>query len=211
MAIQLIELPPKRVRFDEARFPDRDDSWVFEHLRHYLSLLDLLPAISVHVDEEGPLVTRGHKYLRIAQELDRRTIRAQIEPSSEAGAVAKLLSQPDVEELDWEAIDAGEQATPVVDQWHVFFFERPLSSDEKARFDREIAGFFTSLDHLSSAAGEDVSIPRVEHDDQTRRAQFVARVHVGDESWYARYLAAVRRFSSEAARVVSFQGTRFGA
>jgi hypothetical protein len=211
MAIRLIELPPQRVGFDDARFPDRDDSWVFEHLRDYLSLLESLPAISLHVDEEGPVVTRGHNYLRIARELGRARIRGVIQASSEAGAVAELLSQPDVQALDWEAIDAAEQATPVVDQWHVFFFERPLNRDEKARFEREIAGFFTGLDEPSSAPREGTSVADVQHDDQARCARFLVRTPVGDESWYGRYLAAVKRFSAEAARVVSYQGRRFEA
>jgi hypothetical protein len=60
--IELIELPPKVVRLDDERFPDREDSWIFEHLRHYLSLLQTLPAIGVVVDELGPVVTHGHKY-----------------------------------------------------------------------------------------------------------------------------------------------------
>jgi hypothetical protein len=65
-----------------------------------------------------------------------------IQPSSARDSVMNLMRRSDVEKLDWDEIDTLERATPVVDQWHVFYFERPVTNDEKLRFDHEVAGFF---------------------------------------------------------------------
>jgi hypothetical protein len=142
--VQLIEIPVELVRVDEARFPDRDRSQVFEHLVAYLSLVDTLPAISVRVEPAGPVVTRGHKYLRAARRLGRPVIRAVVGRASAPDAVDALMRRPDVTELDWAAIEAAERAHPVAEQWHVFHFARPLDQAEKDRFAAGVAGFFAT-------------------------------------------------------------------
>ena len=207
MAIQLIALPPEAVQFDEERFPDHDQSYIFEHLLHYLSLMETLPAIQILVNRDRIVVTRRQKYLRIALILKRPEIRAVIDPSSDAAATAALKNRPGVEELDWDEIDTLERATPVFDNWHVFFFERPLTPDEKAVFEAEIVGFFEDLRHPASADGDPILCLR--YDDNGPYAEFLARTPVGDESWYASFLAAVKRFSSRSVRVISYQGRRF--
>lgn len=209
MAIQLIALPPEEVLFDEERFPDRDDSFVFEHLLHYCSLMETLPAIRILVNQDRIVVTWGHKYLRIALILARPKIRAVIDPASDAAATAGLKNQPGVEKLDWDEIDALERATPVVDNWHVFFFERPLTSDEKALFEAQIVGFFERLEHPATAGADGSPIHCIRYDDNGPYAEFLARTPVGDESWYGPYLAVVKRFSSESVRIISYQGRRF--
>jgi hypothetical protein len=207
MPIQLVALPPSQVVLDETRFPDDDDSWIYEHLLHYCSLFDPLPAITVFVEPDGPALTRGHKYLRIARELERPRIRAVIDPASDERAVSGLTRRPDVETLDWAEIDRRERATPVAEVWHVFYFERPLTDEEKLRFTREVADFF---EDLGWAARERARIGEVRHNDEERRAEFLARTPVADESWYAKYLATMTHFSREVVPIVSYQGRRFG-
>jgi hypothetical protein len=209
MSIQLIALPPEEVQLDEGRFPDRDDSLIFEHLLHYCSLLETLPAVRVLVDWEQVVITRGHKYLRIALQLGRSKIRAVIDPSSVANAVVMLKSQPGVEKMDWDEIDTLERATPMVDQWHVFFFERPLTKEEKTHFEIDVVHFFEGLAHPTQAEVGASSVRCIRYDDQGPSAEFLTRTPVGDESWYGPYFAVAKRFSSEIVRVVSYQGRRF--
>lgn len=208
MRLRLVELPVERVRVDEDRFPSRPKGWVTEHLVHYLSHSETLPAIDIVVDSLGPVVTEGHGYLAAAVALGRSRIRAIVDPSSDADAVDGLIGRSDVEILSWLEIEARERAEPVIDQWHVFYFERSLSETEKDRFDREIAGFFTDVPPQVGTDGEPPVVD-VHHDDRERRAEFKVRVLPGDERWYGRYLAAIGKFDSDTVRIASFQGRVF--
>ncbi len=200
-------LPPGLVRIDEAQFPACETRFIHEHLRYYLSQLEILPVIRVLVDEEGPVVTDGHQYLQIAQELELPAIRAIVEPFSEPSDLERLDGVHEVEVLDWKKIDALEQATPVIEQWHIFYFERVLTNIEKDRFDQEVAGYFENGDNFSMWSPEAHGLlERVVHDDMGPRGRFLARMPIADESWFPAYLAAVRRFSRDVVPVVSFQG-----
>jgi hypothetical protein len=208
MPLELVALPPELVTIDESRYPDGDKTWVYDHLMHYCSLFDPLPAIRILINENGPVVTWGHKYLRISRALRRPLIRALIKPGSNEDAKASLLQRADVVKLDWEEIDAIERATPVIDQWHVFYFERALSAREKRRFDDEVAAFFVAAPRPAWDEADTI-VGQVQHDDSEHRAQFRARTPVADESWYRDFLAAVNRFSRNVAKIISYQGRRF--
>jgi hypothetical protein len=210
MTVLLVELSPDLVVVDSTRFPDRDQSHIFEHLKHYCSLFDPLPAIEVKAESGGPVVMRGHKYLEIARQLGRPTIRALIHRSSDAAAVEALLSRPDVAQLDWRAIDAAEQAIPFPNQWHVFFFERPLGATDRECFHTRIVEFLSAV--AQERLRERVNVPSVSavlYDDSRNLAQFQAPTPVGDESWFAEYISRVEIFDRDCARIVSYQGTRF--
>jgi hypothetical protein len=211
MAIRLISIPPGMVSFDADRFPETTGSWVFDHLLHYCSLLDTLPAIQVLVMPTDVVATRGQVYLRIARILERPNIRAVLQPASDPDSVAALMRAEGVDELDWREIDADERARPIVDQWHVFYFSTPLTRREKTLFDRDVAGFFTSLGTARELGSDMTLVGEVTHDDESMRAQFLARVPVSDESWYAPYLGTIRRFSEDHVQVISHQGMRFGS
>jgi hypothetical protein len=196
--IELIELPPDLPVIDESRFPDRDSSLVPEHLEHYLSLFEPSPAIGIRAEPGGPVVTRGHKYLRAARNLGRRRIRAVIQPGSDPAATIELLRRPQITRLDWTEIDAAERTQPIADQWHVYYFERPLTEPEQRAFADIVIGFLLQ-------AGNQVR--EISHTGD--HAQFLATVPAGDESWFGPYRAATQRFSTEIVPVVSFQGRRF--
>jgi hypothetical protein len=208
MPTQLIELAPELVTIDEERFPDRDSSFILEHLQRYCSLFDPLPAIGIHVEKDAILVTRGHKYLRVAWNLGRSRIRALVRASSDPDATAALLARPEVRGLNWAEIDAEERANPEVEQWHVYYFERPLDDDEKSRFDREVIGFLRGLYGPGSGRPEQDPVRTVEYDDAAACVQFRVLLPIGDESWYGGYRAAAQRFSGEVVGIVSFQGLR---
>jgi hypothetical protein len=198
MPVLLVELPVGVPVLDETRFPERDRTFVPEHLRHYLSLSRPLPSIGVRAEPDRLVVTRGHSYLRAACELGQATIRAVVHPASDPDATAALLRRPDVVLLDWAALDAAERAQTHVDQWHVYFFDDPLDADQRSRFDGRIVGFFRAKGH---------PVHRVEH--SGRRAQFLVTVPAADESWYAPYRAAALQFDETVAPITSFQGRRF--
>lgn len=210
MTFVLIEIAPHLVVVDEVRYPDRDHSYILEHLAHYFSLLDSLPAISVKVEPTGPVIISGHKYLKVARLLGRRGIRAVVDASSDQNDVESLLSRDDVKQLDWGTIDAAERSRPVVDQWHVFFFDRPLREEEKIQFNEQVAGYFSTLAHdLFPNDSHGPGIKELQHDDNQCLAEFLAQVPVGLETWYGQYMSRIKHFNQSCARIISFQGSKF--
>jgi len=210
MAHLLIRLPPTYVIFDLSRFPDGDESYIFEHLLYYCSFLDDVPAINVVVDHENVVVTRGHKYLESAQLLNRRTILALVDNASPKFAVEALLSRTHVVMLDWSKTLVGAQRDKLPLVWHVYFFERSLQPGEQLRFASEVAGFFDELSQQYGQTGEAKwLVGDVNFDNEINAAVFQVYAPIGDERWYGDYLLRARRFSDECVRILSFQGRKF--
>jgi len=169
------------VSIDAARSPDRDDSFVFEHLVHYCSKFEPLPAIGIEIEGRTARVVRGHEYLLAATALGRSAIRAVVTGAPKSEKVKAFVAEVGARFLDWEAIKAAEQRQPVPMGWHVVFFRRPLSPAEKAAFDMVVTGLF------------DDSV-RVDHHDAGPVAEFEAPTPVTDEAWATKYLGALSGF-----------------
>ncbi|MBK8254386.1 MAG: hypothetical protein IPK82_17170 [Polyangiaceae bacterium] len=198
MTIQLLEVPVVTVSVDESRWPDRDETLIFEHLLRYCSKFDPLPAITIAFEDSSAVIVRGHKYLFAAKALGRGVIRAVVTGNPRKLELEKFLAHCGAKILDWDAIKQAEERQPVITGWHVFFFAQPLSSDEKAAFDAVVA---------SSFVNEGV---RVTHDDAGPFAEFQAATPATDSLWMASYFNALMAFSRERAAIVSYQGRRFG-
>jgi hypothetical protein len=129
--------------------------------------------------------------------LGRPRIRAVVASPASARDVKRFLSRADVTALDWEAIKAREAQDLNPKGWHVLFFGRPLSSEEKRVFDDEVRTLFAN--------------PTVDvlHDDSGPAAEFEARVPVTDEAWFGAHLGVFTRFHRTHVPIVSFQGSRF--
>lgn len=210
MSALLIELDPGLITIDEAQYPDRDRSYVYDHLLYLYGLVDRLPVIGIKADPTGIVATFGQKYLRIAWQLGRRRIVASVSSSSASEAVDVLLARPDVQRFDWRAAHTKELETPVVEQWHVFFFARPLHADVKDAFEKQLAGFFDNLATERFPGWQGGSgVAEIVFDDARNVARFRAWIPVADESWYSSYLERIRQFGLEHAPILSFQGRRF--
>lgn len=208
------DLPTERLLLDEARFPDRDHAYIYEHLLYCYRLIPLddpLPVIEVQTTPAGLFVTRGQKYLKIARQLGRPVARAVIRtdvPGYNAEAATALLQQPDVQQVDWQAI--LHRMPPVVYQWHVYFFERALEVKEQRIFEQQLVEFYPRVfQQLNLKWDEQPIVSPVQYDDELHMARFQAWTPVGFESWYGDQLAAAIRFSREHVRIVSYQGLRF--
>lgn len=199
MSILLVDVALATVAVDEAKFPDRDGSHILEHLVRYCGKFDPLPAITVSLERGTATVMRGHKYLIAARVLGRSTIRAVVvsQPSSEE--VKSFLAREDVKVLDWQAIKAEEDQELNPKGWHVFFFARPLSREEKLAFDAQVQALFSE------------GAVHVTHDDSGPVAEFEANTPVTDAAWAAKHLHAFTSFSRERVPIISYQGRRFGA
>lgn len=197
MTIRLLELPVAAVSVDEARSPDRDDSHIFEHLLHYCSKFEPLPAITIAIEGSTARVLRGHKYLLAARALGRTAIRAVVAGAPTSEELTSFLGETHAKVLDWEAIKTNEQRESVPMGWHVFFFARPLSPEEKAAFDAVVIELFS-----------DPAIA-VAHDDARPLAEFEAKTPATDAAWAARHLNAFTLFGRDHVAIVSYQGRRF--
>ena len=163
------------------------------------------------MEPSGLVVTRGQKYFKIARQLRRPIVRAAIRtdvPGYDAEAAAALLQQPDIQQVDWQAI--LHSMPPVVYQWHVYFFERALHADERRIFEQQLVEFYPRVfQQLKLNWDQQPIVSSVEYDDELHVARFQAWTPVGIESWYSDQLAAAIHFSREQVHIVSYQGLRF--
>lgn len=217
-----VEVPVNCVR-EDGRFPDQDTRYVYEHLKYTLSRPRqfALPAIRLSVVAGEAVITAGHKYLRIARELGIAHIRAVISWSgaerSPGAVVSSNRMAADLESPGWLLPGARvvpseelerEMSLPVSLDYHVYFFEQPLSLQAQQEFVRTFVGFFERLaTPLLAASGQRVL--RWDFPFEARCAEFQALVPVGDPAWPAEYLRVSQEFSRRVARIVSFQGARF--
>lgn len=197
MGVLLVEVPVEIVSIDESASPDRDNSFILDHLVRYCSKFAPLPAITVSIERGTATVVRGHKYLIAARRLGRSTIRAVVRSQPAGAEVHNFLSRSDVMVLDWEAIKSKEEKVGRPRSWHVFYFERPLSTDEKRAFATEVRRLFSD--------------PTIEvlHEDTGPVAEFEADTPIEDPLWTTQHLATFRRFSNERVSILSYQGRRF--
>jgi len=167
-------------------------------LVQYCGKFEPLPAITVAIERNTATVVRGHKYLLAARELGRPSVRAVVASPPSSAEVKRFLSSSGATVLDWEAIKAEEEHDRRPTGWHVFFFGRPLSDEEKLAFD----------DGVGSVFAESTSL-HVQHDDSGPLAEFEAPTPVTDLEWMAKHLAVFTRFARQHAPIVSYQGRRF--
>jgi hypothetical protein len=192
---------------DEVAFPDRDRDFVYPHLKYYLSKSQGFPAVMISVDRIPAVITDRHKYFLIARELGLQSIRAVVVREN-FRTMQAFLRRSDVRVLDNARIAQEMAETAIMDADHVFFFEDPLSARAKSEFERKIAGFFRTIESpLLSVSKRKVSAVKFSFADTC--AEFNAVTPVGDESWYSSFLRTSIEFSSEVAKICTYQGRRF--
>lgn len=199
----MLLIPTSSVKIDAA-YPDKDVRHIYEHLRHTLSLPSQfpIPAIKIIRSGESFVVVDGHKYLKISRDLGRDRIRAILN-----GVGANHMLPAGAEVVPRSVLER-EVSLPVVRDFHVYFFSKPLGEYEKNQFSSKVAGFFLSLGSpLLSKKNRKIYSISFPFDGVC--AQFEANIPVGDRSWLEDYLRVTRVFSRDVARIVSFQGAHF--
>lgn len=193
---------------EDPRWPDGDESFVYDHLRYVHSRTSPfpLPAIDIALVGEKLVVTGGHKYLRIARELGVERIRGIVWSRRDDAAPRDFPAG--VRVIGREVLDAEERGLPNCPAWCVFFFDGPLDSEGQRRFVEEIAGFWDR-----NEAGADSQPVR-----RMIRCGFPFDAVCGEfevllppivQTHAAIFLEACRRFSQQVRRIVTFQGRRF--
>jgi hypothetical protein len=208
MKSHFLEIPLFLIHEDKQH-PNRDTRHVFEHMRHMFSHPRQfpLPAIDVRLINEKLVVVRGHNYLRIARELGDGWVRAVFESEWKDPAEA-LKRLPSGIRVTPNEVFERELAIQVLREFHVYFFEHPLSLEAQKRFLADIAGFFERLETPLIARSEK-RLFQWAFPFEGRCAEFEALVPTGDQSWMAGYLKICKAFSRNVQRIVSFQGARF--
>jgi len=201
MTIVLVELPVADSRINLSTHPCRDTGWIQEHLEYYCSKFDPLPAIGIEIDGSRINVRHGHAYVTAARTLGRQRMRAVVLSPPDRADVDGFLNRPDVKRLNVDEIRAREEADRTPRNWHVFFFDRPLSADEKGDFDQRVGTLFDPWQQ-----GDAI---RVHHDDARALAEFEANTPITDHGWARENLASFREFSHTRAPIVSYAGRRF--
>ncbi len=202
MRILVIECSPSLI-VDTRDDPD-NDRFIYAHLKYYCSKFSPLPAISAMFVDGQFLISRGHKYLRIARELGRSSIRVIVEGGDGMPDIERFLKSEGVQRVDWSEIDQREQAALYSPSWHVFFFVSPLTKRAMQEFVAMIKNIFEGTE------GGKILSP-VAFTKEGQAAEFEALTPHGNHQWSNRFLAACRRFHSEYSTIESYQGRRFFA
>src|SRR5947209_17616963 len=152
MGFQVIEVSPPDIILDRAGL-ERDDGFIYEHLKRYCSKFVPLPAITVGLRDRQLVTLRGHKYLSIARELRHEKIRAVLQGTSfdelRKLGVSGLLS------IVPKALLERERETSIVTGWHIFFFRAQPSPEKAARIEASFRRFLNqSLPGVLGVEGE---------------------------------------------------------
>lgn len=198
---------------NSARYaePDPDSSLIYEHLEHYCSKFaesSPLPAITL-IEKSGALgITRGHKYLQVANKLGMQTIRAIVSDDAGSGIIKELLRSGNARQLDSNEIARELHDTQVIEGWHVFYFESELSLEQRNEFETQIVGFFRCLPS-PLLSGRLRKIDGLQYLGHGRSGEFRATTPVGDPSWFPLFHRVCLLFHRDVARITSYQGRRF--
>ncbi|MFZ6682186.1 hypothetical protein ACO0LI_30175 [Undibacterium sp. Tian12W] len=208
-SIPLIANIPVVAVKEDISYPDRNTSQVYDHLKYTLSrpVPFPLPAIGVSLADEGIVVTRGHKYLRIARELGVTSIRAFLDAKKFASSDPLELLPEGSELVSGEELE-DEGRIPVVRGFHVYFFDRPLNEVQQAEFISAVGSFFENLD-TPLLQDSDKRLLSWGFPCEGRCVEFEANFPVGDRSWANDYLKVTLDFSKNVARILTFQGSLF--
>lgn len=208
MAVLVVKCDPKVLRIDESMYPDVETSYIYDHLKYYCSKFSPLPAATITLHGGSPVVVQGQKYVRIATELGRKSIRAIITGDTNTDEVQSFLRIEAVQILDWQLLRREEEETSVLDAEHVFFFESALSDHQKRTFEESVAGFFHQLQSVL-LLGKPRTVTKVVYSHGDCSAEFIATTPAGDESWFGEFYASCLDFSRTVGRIASYQGRRF--
>jgi len=174
-----------------------------------ISKLYPIPWITVRVDANSVIITRGHLYLKVARELGNEKIHAVVDRNdSDDIFIQKLLDRPCVIKLDWKTlIQEDEQLLSY--GWLVFFFKRLLNSVEKKIFEEEVVGFFQQIQVPGSVNLGRERIKNLNYPYSGLCAEFQAYLPWEDERWYLTSRAVLLNFHLNCVPIVSFQGKKW--
>jgi hypothetical protein len=206
MTYHFLDIPLTVIGDEEWRPADPQ---LYEHLKYAWTLPNPYPLPMIHVGEVGEkiVVQRGHKYVRVARELGHARIRGVFESElKDTAEVLKGLPQG-IRMIPRDVLER-EEAEDRVRGYQVFFFERPLTSQEQGRFLTDIVGYFERSE-TSLIASSEKRVFQYSFPFGGRCAQVEAIMPVGDHSWIAGFGGACIKFSREVVRIVSLRGEPF--
>lgn len=189
-------------------YVERDTQHIYPHLKHFLSLPRPfpLPAVQVGLRQKSLVLKSRAFYWQIARELGKATIRAALEVTDvDTGFLGRL---PKGVRLIPDEVLRNELAVPVVRGWHVYFFDGPLSENDRRLFQEKVYGFFEELKTpLIDEGVQRTFLCEFLYD--CTCAQFEVLIPIADKSWFKTYRNIGLEFSKKIHRIVSFQGARF--
>jgi len=225
----LLRITPNEIHEENANFPDNESSFVYEHLKYYCSKFYPLPAITVGYENNRFFVIRGHKYLRIAVELNHEHILCVLPDEyqpllfGEGNDAAKRPGQPNlstvglylkqnkIEILDPKDFDTDSRSDAIDIFDHVYYFEKPLSESQKIEFRELIQSFFFVLKYAQNLASGFEWVSPIEFDAEERRAEFKIKLKNPEGEWAHLYRGITMKFSENVAKIHTFCGRFFNA
>ena len=206
MSYQFIEVVPSSIVLDQEEV-DRDDGFVYKHLKRYCTTFTPLPAITLKLIAGKLSIVQGHKYLSIARELGHKQIRAVLIDETfdqlKAQGIPGLLRAIPRSELEEEL------RTTVLTGWHIFFFKYPPSQKVAAEIDARFRRFLR--ESLPSALGKEMDIQIESHFDFSGPClEINFPTPVTNEEWARSYRNLALSINAELVPIDTYQGRRFG-
>jgi hypothetical protein len=111
MKFQLLiaDIDPNKISFANNEIEDlAAQHFIYEHLRYFCSKFSLIPSITVKIEPNSILAISRSIYLQIAKDLNRSTIRAVIDESSNKDTVELLAKNKEITLLDYRKLRDAE-------------------------------------------------------------------------------------------------------
>jgi hypothetical protein len=208
--ILLVELNTYEILIDKSLFPDKqENSFIYEHLKYYLSKSNTLPTISVKVYGAEVLLIGRFEYLLIARDLGYQRIRAIIDTYSSEDDLQVFLRKPSVVKLDWKSALMEGSDTLAEYVWLVFFFQKQLKQEECQIFENQVVNFFEQIKLPLQDEPPYGRIRNLNYSYSGKCAEFQAYIPVEDERWYKHSLTIIGEFHLNCVPIASFQGRKF--
>jgi hypothetical protein len=208
--VTVVDAPLSIVRTD-PQYPDADSTYRLEHLVALHRLAPGMPPVLAVADLGGLVVTGGHANYHVAKQLGLPTIHCIVRTDDVSETLlGDMVARGQIRVVDFEARLASERANPYFAQWHLLYFDWPLSDDQKRSLEAKINDFFEDV-RRERGLGIDADLYLVrdlQYADQNRSVHYRLVVVDGDEAWAREYLAALREIDETIASIDTFLGHR---
>jgi len=199
--VKIFLIPLDRIRLNDS-FPDRDDSYIYDHLSYYCSLCNRISTIVVRVIGGSVVSVRNHKHVKIAAELGFKKVKVILESGTEeellnaCDQLVEVTTEPEIQRFYLK--------------WHVLVFEKGLTQVQQGLFKKIVERCFVD-EFVARHPGEagNVHPPKLVFSSKDTRVEFQGMVPMFDHPWGAMLRGSIEEFNRNEVSVLSMNGLRW--
>jgi hypothetical protein len=207
MKYSLIEIDLNKIilnhQYEESH---SEANFIYDDLCYFCSKFSPLPTITIEIKSDFIFVKSGYVYIRIAKELKRSIIRAVISDDSDKLRVIELEQLGEIKFLNWKEI--RDEETAIGFAFHVFFFEKDLSSNEEILFRKMVYKHFEFQEYLSETERAN-AVNSFAYSKSDQCVEFSGLTPIDNTEFANRFLQRLVNFHSSVVKIRSYQGRKF--